>query len=72
MKAIKHNKRKLTEFGVWVKKRLIELNMDQKQLAALLGVSESYLTDVLRGSKKGLKYIGKINKVLAITKKETG
>ncbi len=71
MKAIKH-KRKLTEYGAWVKKRLIELNMNQKQLAAVLGVSESYLTDVLRGSKKGLKYIGKINKILSTTEKETG
>lgn len=64
MSTIKRKKRKLTEFGIWVKKRLIELDMDQKELASMLNVSESYLADVLRGDKKGLKYITQITNLL--------
>ncbi len=64
------NKRKLTEFGIWVKKRLIESDMNQKQLAKALNVSESYLADVLRGEKKGLKYISQIAYILQSNEKE--
>lgn len=64
MEVSKQKRRKLTEFGIKVKKRLLDLNMDQKELASDLGVSESYLADVLRGNKKGLKYVASINHIL--------
>ncbi|SKC68575.1 helix-turn-helix domain-containing protein [Maledivibacter halophilus] len=62
-------KRKLTSFGIKVKKRLIELNMTQKELANDLGVSESYLADVLRGEKQGLKYLDEIGSILKLETK---
>lgn len=43
-------------FGVKVKKRLIELNMTQRQLANEIGVNENYLTDILQGRRSGTKY----------------
>ncbi len=64
------NKRKLTAYGAWVKKRLIELDMQQKSLAQNINVSESYLADVLRGDKKGSKYISLINDILTIDAKK--
>ncbi|MFT9496338.1 helix-turn-helix domain-containing protein [Anaerosolibacter sp.] len=57
-------KRALTKFGIKVKKRLVEMNMEQRELAKALGVSDSYLADVLRGDKKGLKYQDAINEIL--------
>lgn len=63
-------KRSLTKFGIGVKKRLAELNMEQKELAQMLGVSESYLTDVLRGDKPGHKYMDSINEILGFSSKK--
>lgn len=45
-----------TIFGIKVKKRLIELNMTQRQLASEIGVNENYLTDILNGRRTGNKY----------------
>ncbi|WP_427340874.1 helix-turn-helix domain-containing protein [Caloranaerobacter sp. DY30410] len=59
-------KRKLTIFGVKVKQKLAEKNMEQKELAKIIGISPSYLTDILRGRKQGLKYKTLINEVLEI------
>lgn len=67
--ANKRTKRSLTKFGIMVKKRLAELNMEQKELAQVLGVSESYLTDVLRGNKPGHKYMDSIHEVLGFNGK---
>ncbi|HHY73258.1 MAG TPA: helix-turn-helix domain-containing protein [Bacillus bacterium] len=43
-------------FGIQVKKKLIELNMTQRELARDIGVNENYLTDILRGRRSGRKY----------------
>lgn len=51
-------------FGVRVKKRLIELNMTQRQLAGEIGVNENYLTDILQGRRSGTKYRDAINQRL--------
>jgi transcriptional regulator with XRE-family HTH domain len=51
-------------FGVRVKKRLIELNMTQRQLASEIGVNENYLTDILQGRRSGTKYRDAINQRL--------
>lgn len=51
-------------FGVRVKKRLIELNMTQRQLAGEIGVNENYLTDILQGRRFGTKYRDAINQRL--------
>ncbi len=61
-------KRKLTDYGIEAKKRLLELGMTQKELAKKIGVSESYLADVFYGEKLGKKYISKIDRLLASKK----
>jgi transcriptional regulator with XRE-family HTH domain len=51
-------------FGIEVKKRLIDLNMTQRELSNDIGVSENYLTDILNGRRSGKKYISLILKRL--------
>ena len=46
-----NRKKPIPIFGVKVKKRLIELNMTQRQLASEIGVNENYLTDILNGRR---------------------
>jgi DNA-binding XRE family transcriptional regulator len=54
-------------FGMEVKKRLVELNMTQRELAKKIGVNENYLTDTLRGRRSGKKYQAAIKFVLGIS-----
>ena len=58
----------LNIYGVNVKKRLIELDMTQKELAEKVGTSEVYLSYIMNGKKGGWKYRGKIDEVLKNTK----
>ncbi|RII34339.1 XRE family transcriptional regulator [Clostridium chromiireducens] len=57
-------------FGVKVKKRLIELNMTQRQLASEIGVNENYLTDILQGRRSGTKYKDAITRKLNLDEEE--
>lgn len=57
-------KRKLTNFGDKVKKRLFYLNMTQKTLAKKVGTSEAYLSMILYGERSGSKYKDKIENIL--------
>lgn len=57
-------KRPLSEFGEIVNKKLIELNMTQKELSSKIGTSEVYLSYILRGERAGQKYKDKILKIL--------
>ncbi len=57
---------RLTPFGVKVKKRLIEKDMTTSELANQIGVSRSFLSQILYGNKKGGKYIPMIQEVLDI------
>ncbi len=61
---LKGKKRVLTPLGSIIKKRLIELNKTQKQLAESIGTSEKYLYLILYGYRSGEKYIGFIEKEL--------
>ncbi len=42
------------DFGKKVKKQLIDLNKSSKQLAIELGVSRTYLSEILNGTRKGI------------------
>lgn len=53
-------------FGIKVKKRLVELNMTQRQLAKDIGINENYLTDILKGRRSGKKYKDAITRKLNI------
>lgn len=52
-----------------IRKRLIDLDMTQRELANKVGIKESYLGDILAGRKcksAGTKYADKIYEVLGI------
>lgn len=55
-----------TKFGIEVKKKLVELNMTQRELAKKLQMNENYLTDILSGRRSGKKYKAKIIEILKI------
>ena len=63
-----YEKKFMPDFGVEVKKKLIELKMTQRELAKLEGVNENYLTDILNGRRSGKKYRTKIIEILKIEK----
>lgn len=57
---------RLTSFGRKVRKRLIDMNMTQVELAALIGCNKQYIHKILCGERSGGKYIEKIAKILDI------
>lgn len=63
-------KRDITRVGIKIKKRLAELNMTQRQLAEILGISETYLHQIIYGYRKGKKCVTRIEKVLEEKVKE--
>lgn len=56
----------LPPFGRKVKKRLIDKDMTQVELAALIGCDKQYLHKILTGERSGKKYIEQISKILEI------
>lgn len=64
------NSNSKSKFGIEVKKKLIELNMTQRELAKKLEMNENYLTDILNGRRSGKKYKFKIIKILRINIEE--
>lgn len=57
---------RLTPFGMAVRKRLIDKNMTQVELAALLGCNKQYIHKILVGERSGRKYIEEISRILDI------
>lgn len=57
---------KLTPFGQEVKKKLIEKNMTQVELANLVGCNKQYLHKILAGERSGKKYVEIISRILDI------
>lgn len=51
-------------YGKLVKKKLIDMEMKQKELAKLVGCSETYMNYIITGKKSGWKYRKKINQIL--------
>lgn len=48
---------KSTKLGKSIKKRLIEKDMTQRQLAERVGVSNVYLNQIISGQRSGKKYL---------------
>lgn len=44
---------KYTPFGKEVEKALIDKNMAKGELAKVIGISQPYLTDILKGTRNG-------------------
>lgn len=59
-------KNKLTPLGKEIKKRLIDMGMTQKELAAMLGVKRAYISRIMYGNRTGKKYRKAIAEILGI------
>lgn len=59
-------KTRLTPFGMMVRKRFIDKNMTQVELAALLECNKQYIYKILVGERSGKKYIGVISRILDV------
>lgn len=62
---------RLTPFGRKVRKRLIDKNMTQVELAALLGCNKQYIHKILVGERSGKKYIEAISRMPSCTHTST-
>lgn len=60
-------KTQISDFGKEVKKKLIDRDMTQVELAAMVGCDKYYLYKILHGKRSGEKYIGEISKILDIS-----
>lgn len=63
---MKAGHRKLTPFGRQVKKRLVDMEITQVELAEMLGTNKQYINKILCGERSGKKYISEISKILKI------
>ncbi len=61
-----NDKRKLTPIGKIIKKRLVDLDMSQTELAEKVGTTSEYLSYIISGRRKGQKYIEKIFEALEL------
>ena len=54
-----------TEYGKWIKKRLIDKNMTVSELAAMIGVSHSMISKIIYGDTPGYKWKDRITDILS-------
>lgn len=54
------------EFGKKVKKRLLDVGMTSRELAALLNVRPQYISSICTGRRSGIKYRRKIMEILGM------
>lgn len=57
-------KRKPTPFGRAIRIRLAELDMQQSDLARMLGTSETYVTYLIYGDRRDERWVAKICRAL--------
>lgn len=57
-------RRKPTAFGTAIRVRLAELNMQQSDLAQLLGTSEAYITYLIYGDRRDEAWVARICEAL--------
>jgi transcriptional regulator with XRE-family HTH domain len=55
-----------TPFGMQVRAILLQRGITSGELAKQIGISDSYLSDILRGGRKGKKQKARIAKVLGL------
>lgn len=58
--------RRLTAFGKLVAKALVDQDMSKMELAAKIGTTQVYLSNILYGSRSGEKYIQAIIVTLSL------
>lgn len=59
-------KRQITPFGKEMKRRLLELEMSQEELASLVGTSPQYINHIIYGERSGEKYLDSIEQILGM------
>lgn len=60
------NRRTPTPFGRAIKVRLAELNMQQRDLARLLGTSNAYVTYLIYGDRQDKTWVARICEALSM------
>ena len=60
------NRRTPTPFGRAIKVRLAELNMQQRDLAKLLGTSNAYVTYLIYGDRRDEQWVASICEALSM------
>lgn len=63
-------RRKPTPFGRRIRIRLAELNMNQSDLARMLGTSEAYVTYLIYGDRRDDAWVWRICEVLGMEPEE--
>lgn len=59
-------KNNLTPLGKEIKKKLIDKDMTQAELAEQLGTTRQYITKIITGARAGSKYLWRIGSILDI------
>lgn len=57
-------KRQITPMGKEIKRRLVELEMSQEELATSVGCSPQYINHIIYGERSGEKYLEQIFLIL--------
>ena len=60
-------RREMTPLGKKISKRLIDLDMTQRELAARIGSTPQYLQKILHGERSGRKYLASIEEILKMS-----
>lgn len=60
-------RREMTPMGKKISKRLIDLDMTQRELADRIGSTPQYLQKILHGERSGMKYLASIEEILKIS-----
>lgn len=58
--------RPITPLGKEIKRRLLELEMSQDELARAVGTSPQYVNHIIYGERSGEKYMEEIRRVLGM------
>ena len=66
------NRRTPTPFGRAIKVRLAELNMQQRDLAKLLGTSNAYVTYLIYGDRRDEQWVARICEALSMPPPKDG
>lgn len=59
-----------TEFGLEARKIMLAKNIKMKDVAKALGVSTTYVSEILRGTRSGEKYKPRIAEILGMQLEE--
>jgi plasmid maintenance system antidote protein VapI len=56
-------------YGIGIQKRLLDIDMSQKELAELVGIDPKRMSDLVRGSRALYQYRDRIEEILTLAEK---